>query len=561
VFCHDIRVINADPNAASKLPRQPAEASEADAKTGDLAGLRNYLLAMIREGAAEDAIDLVLDLVVRLRDDNNAKAVRIAKMLRERFGRRTEKVSKEQLELFLQSVSEEDRKATDDDDLPPLPKVPERRSRPRKRTGRNALPADLPREVHELHPGQAERVCERCGQDKKCLGHEASEVLDFVPAKLVVHEYRRFKYACDGCEDGVVIAEPANKPVERGRAGPGLLARVVTAKYVDHLPLYRQSKQFARLGVPLADSTLMLWVAHVATMVKPLYRRLVEQTLAAEVLGVDDTHIRVLDKSKSPAVKRGFLWAYIGYEAGRPAALCYDYTPNRKGVGPCEFMGDRIGYVQGDGYTGMNEFFAEDDRRIRVGCMTHSRRKFKEALDAGELRAAVPLKFFRRLYEVERLAREQGLDPPARQQLREEHARPVMARLHGWLAENRGTFRPSSKLGGACGYAINQWSTLTVYLDDGRIPIDNNLVENRIRPIAIGRKNWLFAGSDAGGERAAILYTVLGSAMLCGHEPFAYLRDVIDRIAQGWRQARLDELLPSRWSPDLGDPGQMPPVN
>jgi len=523
-----------------------------DVMSADVRELRRFLLKMVRSGAGVKAIDLVLDLVLQLRRDNNNKALRIASLLRARFGSTSEKISKEQLDLFLQSVRDEEPESDSDDaELPDLPEP----SKPkgggkRNRTGRNPLPAHLPRETHHHHPAKADLQCScsGCVVDKLVIGHESSEVLEFVPAQLIVHEHLRYKYACPICELGVVMAPVVDKPIEGGRPGSGLLAQIAVAKYEDHLPLYRQVEQFKRLGVTLPKSTLGTWLAHVAMVMTPIYQRIVTQVLDAEVLGVDDTTIKVQDRSKKPAIKRGHIWSYVGYKDGVPMSVCYDYTPTWEGTGPRKFLGERVGFVQADGYKGLDEFFDENIERIRIGCWAHARRKFKDALNAKELRAAKGLKFIARLYQIERLAKD--LSPEQRQQMRDELARPTIVKFKAWVGAERERSRPSSALFAACRYAINQWPTLLHYLDDGRIPIDNNQVENRMRPVAIGRKNWLFAGSDASGKRAAILLTVLASAKLAGHDRFAYLRSVITRISTGWPQSRLDELLPSNWVAD-----------
>jgi len=526
-----------------------AEPKESIDTSGDVRVMREFLLQMVRDGAGEDAIDALLDLVLRLRQDNTMKTLRIAKLLRARFGSTTEKLSRQQLDLFLHAIAD-DELADDDAELADLPKIPEKPKRKRLRTGRSPLPKSLPREVFDHHPTEQERRCDCCAVDKRHIGYDSSELLDFVPAKLVIHEHRRHKYACPKCERGVVIAPVVDKPIEGGRPTEGLLAQVAVAKFEDHLPLYRQVEQFKRQGVTLPRSTLGGWMAYVANIMTPIFRKIVEQVLAAEVLGVDDTTIKVQDRSKKPAIKRGHIWSYVGYKDGVPMCVCYDYTPTWEGTGPREFMGERVGFIQGDGYKGLDEFFKENLERIRVGCWAHARRKFKDALNGKELRAAKALKLIGRMYQVERIATARGLSAPERQKLRDELARPAVLKLKRWLAAEYARCRPSSLLFAACRYAINQWPTLMHYLDDGRVPIDNNQVENRMRPVAVGRKNWLFAGSDAGGQRAAILLTVLASAKLAGHDRFAYLRSVIGRISRGWPQSRLDELLPMNWQPD-----------
>ena len=269
------------------------------------------------------------------------------------------------------------------------------------------------------------------------------------------------------------------------------------------------------------------------------------------MVGVDDTGLKVLDKDSPANVRKGHLWAYVGYMEGRPTRALFEYTPDRKGVRPRGFLAERRGYVQGDGYQGLNRMFAGPSPPIciKVGCMMHVRRYYKEALDAGDLRASVPLELIGKLYLVEALATEEKADVEQRQKLREEHSQDVMKRLGEWARKLYGQVEPSSHLGKALTYTINQWDSVNVYLTDGRVPIDNGEVERRIRPIALGRRNWLFAGSDEGAERAASIYSLLACCTLVNVEPQAWLTDVLSRLCQGWPNSRLAELLPENWAP------------
>ncbi len=521
--------------------------------------LRAFIKQIIAEGRLDDALDLLFDLIARMRDKNNEQALRLAKLLRQKFGRSSEKVTREQLDLFLQSVAEQDPAAAQQAEelaLPPAPPAEPPRKH-RKRTGRNPLPPGLPRTVQEIEPSPQQYVCEQCGGQKERIGYEVSELLEFVPAGFHIIEQRRVKVACKCCQEGVAIAPVADKPIERGRPGPGLLAHVAISKYQDHQPLYRLSGIYARAGVALAPSVLGSWVAVVAVAFEPIYKVLVQLTLSAYVVGVDDTGLRVLDKDHPAGVKRGHIWAYVGYEDGRPVRTFFSYTATWEKEGPCAILQQRTGYIQGDGYKGIDDLFlGPDAKAVRVGCMDHARRKFKEALDGDDLRAAVPLKLLGRLYEVEDLAKARKDDTVGRQQLRDQYSRPVMDELKKWIAATAPTAVPKSPMGKAITYAVNQWPYLTVYLDDGAVPISNIAVEQRIRAIALGRKNYLFAGSDEGAWRAAIIYTILANCTLAGVEPFAYMRDVLDRLSRGWPASRIDELLPQNWRPPGGPPPQ-----
>ncbi len=517
----------------------------------DLDALRGLVGGMLDDGDASGAVELLLNLLRQLHSTNNRQALQLAELMRKLYGSRSEKIDAAQLSFLLEAVGDADREAAQAVDDAPLPSPPVKpAATPRTRTGRNELPKDLPRQIEELEPPAEERICPVCGADKVCIGHETSEVLEYVPASFLVIEQRRRKYACKPCGNGVTIAPPGDKPIESGRPGPGLLAQLAVGKYQDHLPLNRQIEIFKRLGVTLPSSTLVSWIEAVASAFEPIYRELVRRTLLAQVLGVDDTVLKVLDDRKAEGIKRGHIWSYVGYEEGRPIRVVYDYTPDWSGKGPQTFLATRRGYIQGDGYKGIDELFKAPGALVRrVGCWAHVRRGFVKALDAGDKRAAVAVKLIGTLYDVERLAKEREDDPTRRLALRDEHARPVVNRLGTWIKETVRDVIPKSPLGKALTYAINQWPTLTVYLDDGAVPIDNNEVERRIRPVAVGRKNYLFAGSDSGGKRAAVLYSILACCNLAGVEPFAYMRDVLDRLAKGWPASRLSELLPEHWAP------------
>lgn len=527
----------------------------------DRAGLRTLISESLPPipPEAQQVITVLLSLVERLWGDLDLKEFRLQKLLREHFGRMSEKLSATQLLLFVQQLAAESGRNAGEVGID-VPDVPEEKRPPRvKRTGRNPLPADLPREKIRLMPSEAEQVCPVCGAQKTCIGHETSELIEYIPGHFKVLVVERVKMACEPCEGEVVIAPAGDKPIERGRPGPGLLAHVIVSKFGDHQPLYRLSKQLSRVGLDISDSTLGSWVGAGAELLLPLWTLCCEKTVASEVVGMDDTPIKVLDKREKPAVKRGHIWAYVGYEGGVPKRLVYRYTPDWKGDDACEFLSKRDGPIQGDGYAGTDRLFGPaSPKRKRVGCMAHSRRKFEAAFKGGDRRAALPLELFSRIYRVERLANQRSATPEERVVLREQYARPNLEALSHWLVRVRPEVEPKSPLGKAITYAINQWSTLLVYLTDGTILIDNNRVEQQMRPVGLGRKNYLFAGSDNGGQWAAILYTLMGCCTLAGVEPFAWLRDVIDKLSRGWLDRHRAALLPENWRPDLEWPVKAP---
>ncbi len=401
------------------------------------------------------------------------------------------------------------------------------------------------REEVILEPAAKEKICATCGGEKACIGYERSEALEFVPASFKVIEYARAKCACRKCGEGVVIAPPAAKPIDGGLPGPGLLAHVLVSKYKDHLPLHRLSGIYARSGVDLKASTLGDWVAAGTDGLDAIARAIWRNALVAHLLQSDDTGLKVLDKDHPNGVKRGHLWVYLG--DGKWCAFVY--TPDWKGEWPQSFLAERKGWTQVDGYAGYNDLFTRDGATaIEVSCWAHARRGFVETLDAGDLRAAIPVELIRQLYAIERAATEAGEDHEARLERRQREAPPIIDALAKWMADTYNKEPPKSPLAKACYYAIARWEGLKRFLEDGRLPLDNTASERALRQVAVGRNNYLFAGSDQGGERAAIAYTVIGACMLAGIDPLAYLTDVFQKLAAGWPHRRLDELLPPNWA-------------
>lgn len=529
----------------------------------DRAGIRTSFQGLLPKLSTEvgGAFEVLLALVDRLWGELDQKEFRLQQLLRAHFGRTSEKLDATQLLLFVGQLAAEAEKGPGDDDGIVVPIEPEDKNPPRKpRLGRNPLPDSLQREKIRILPPEEEQTCPDCGQPKVCIGSEFSELLEYVPAHFKCLEIERVKMACRPCESHVVIAPVMDKPIERGRPGPGLLAHVLVSKYADHQPLFRLSKQLLRAGIELAASTLGSWAEAGADLLEPLWKLACQETVDSGALGLDDTPIKVLDKSVKPAVKRGHLWAYVGYDEGVPKRLAYRFTPDWKGDDACQFLSGRDGPIQGDGYAGINPLFGQGNpKRVRLGCLCHARRKFEAAFKGGDRRAAKPLEFFARVYQVERLAGRRGATGLERVALREQYARPNLMALLRHLLRLRPTCEPKSALGKAITYTLNQWSTLLVYLTDGALLPDNNRVEQQLRPIALGRRNYLFVGSDAGGRRAAILYTMMGCCTLAKVEPFAWLRDVLDRLSRGWPARLSAALLPEHWRPNLPWPDQSSP--
>lgn len=529
----------------------------------NLAGVREFLADLLKQGRHDEVIEQVINLLLQVLADNTHKAETIAKLLKALYGRKSEKISAGQLELFLEQAAAEagERTVEPETTEPPEDPAPEPKPEPRqqRRPGRNALPKHLPRERIELQVPEPLRKCAACGADKVCIGHETSEVLNFRPASLYVEEFAREKLACKPCQEGVVIAAPAEKVIDGGMAGAGLLAHIAVSKYLDHLPLYRLARIFARQGIDIAESTLGSWIAAVARLLDPMAVLIRARALACRVLGADDTGMQVLDADDERGIKRGHIWVYLGYVNGVASWPAFAYTPDWKKDGPAAFLeGRKTGVLQCDGYKGWASIGKKSPAElILAGCWAHSRRKFVEALEAGSKVAATAVKLIAKLYRIEEKAREDKLDSAARQRLRQERAPPVLAELKKWKDERIGKTTPKSALGQALGYLHNQWNALQVYVGDGEVPIDNNLVENKIRPIALGRRNYLFCGSDQGAQRAATIYTVLATCKLAGVEPWAYLNDVLPKLAKWSEGDDVSALLPSPWKASRAAAGEV----
>jgi len=464
-----------------------------------------------------------------------ALKLQILKLRRLQFGNRSEKRERqiEQLELWVEELEAAEAQRSY---VPAGSAAAVRSSVPRRE-----FPTHLAREVQTIAP--QESSCPDCGGELKALGEDVSEMLELEPVRFKVIRQVRPKLACANC-DTIVQAPAPTRPIERGMAGPGLLAHVLVSKYADHLPLYRQSEIYARDGVELDRTLLAQWVGNVSALLTPLTEALRAHVFAADVVHADDTPIPVLAPGRGKT-KTGRLWTYVRDErptGGQVApAVWFTYSPDRKGEHPQRHLADFHGVLQADGYAGFSKIY-DGGRVLEAACWAHARRKF---VDLHELHkspiAGEALDRIGALYAVEQDIR--GRPPDQRRAVRQARSGPLLAELKGWLDQTLQTLSQKSATAKAIRYALSRWEALTRYCDDGRIEIDNNAAERALRCVALGRKNFLFAGSDAGGERAAALYSLLGSAKLNGHNPEAFLREVLVRIAEHPIN-RINELLP-----------------
>jgi transposase len=519
-----------------------------DLSSFDQAGLHRLLLAEHQERIATHQ-QLLLREQQLLERDSEIETLKLllSQLRRMQFGRKSEKLQREieQLQLRLEDLQLEQtaeptqgRERGSAETSPPTAKL---------KPGRHPLPEHLPRQT-QTHEAK-HSACPDCGGELRKLGEDVSEMLEYVPESFRVIRHVRPKLSCGKCERIVQAAAPS-RPIARGLAGPGLLAHVLISKYADHLPLYRQCEIYERQGVELERSTLADWVAGCSKLLDPLVEALRRYVMAAGKLHADDTRVPVLAPGTGKT-KTGRLWTYVRDD--RPAgdtaapAVWFGYSPDRGGEHPVHHLRTFQGALQADAYAGFNQLY-KDDRIREVACWAHVRRKFYdlEQAHASPL-AREALERIAALYSIEDEIR--GRPPDERRLVRQTRACPLLQSLHDWFEVSLTKLSRKSDTTAAIRYALTLWPALTRYCDDGRLEVDNNAAERALRAVTLGRKNYLFAGSDAGGERAAILYSLIGSAKLNGLDPESYLRDVLRRIADHPIR-RIEELLPWNFAPN-----------
>ena len=406
--------------------------------------------------------------------------------------------------------------------------------------GRTKLPEHLERREIIIEPAQVTEGCKK-------IGDEITEELEYEPGKLFVNRYVRPKYV-QANNQGIIIAPMIDRPLPKAIVGPGLLAQIIIDKYVDHLPLYRQMERFKREGINIPYSTIGDWIKNGCALIDPLYESLKKLIVQSNYLHADESPIKVLDKDKkgtsAGSVHRGYYWVYHNSIDG---LVWFDYQEGRGREGPAAVLKDFKGYLQTDGYI-VYDFFKEEKDITVLHCMAHARRMFFDAKGNDKAIAEYALQQIGLLYDIERKAKEQQLDREQILQLRQTEAVPVLESLGRWMKETYLKVLPASAIGKALGYSIARWRELMLYATDGKLNIDNNPVENSIRPVAIGRKNYLFAGSHEAAKRSAMLYSLMGTCKLHSINPFIWLRDVLQRIATHPIN-KIEELLPHNWKP------------
>lgn len=490
---------------------------------------------------------LILDLISTLQDKDGQIAKlshQLKQLQRYQFGSKSERFEalEEQKLLFqqLQDLVDNNNEETlesPDEIVEETTDEASSKNNGKKGHGRKPFPDHLPRERVEFPLPEEKRECLNCAGNLEKIGEEITKQLEYIPASFHVKELVRFKYACKKCQEGVVITDLPPQPIEKGIPGPGLLAHVLTSKYCDHLPLNRLEGIFARNGIDVSRKTLCDWVGKSSHLLEPLVASQIKELLGSKKIHTDDTVVPVLEKDRK-TTKQGRLWVY-----GNDTHIVYDYTPNRSREGPKAFLKGYRGYLQADAYAGYNELVGKGKATL-VGCWAHARRKFVEAKDSDPLRSHTALVFIGDLYRIEREWR--AVDPETRAAVRQSVALSILKKFETWLREEAGRVLPKSPIGEAIRYALNQWESLIVYTRDGDLHPDNNFAERAMRHVVVGRCNWKFAGSDSGGKRAAIIFSLVATCKLHGIDPFAYFQDVLERLpAHPINQ--IQDLLPHNW--------------
>jgi transposase len=518
---------------ANFLPMNSALATLADLNADALREMVTGLLQKVSSDAAQ--IQFKQALIDKLTYEN-------AVLKRLKFGLKSERMNAEQRSLLDETLDADLQAVADEIALA----VPESAAAQEKRTPkRQALPAELPRQTFAHEPESTVCAADGCGAQMKRIGEDVSEKLDYVPGVFCVHRHVRGKWACACCQT-LVQAPVEPHVIDKGIPTPGLLAHVLVNKFADHLPLYRQEAIFGRAGVAIPRSTLAQWVGTCGVELQPLVDALKRDILSRSVVHDDETPVQMLKPGKGKT-HRAYLWAYAAGAHEDIKAVVYDFCESRAGANAKAFLDEWRGSLVVDDFSGYKQLMGDSPGQItEVGCWAHARRKFHDLQLANQSQIAEQaVRQIAQIYAVEREVKE--LSGEVRLSIRQEKSQPLVQTLNEWLMLNRQKVPEGSATAKAIDYSLRRWRALTRFLEDGQVPVDNNWIENQIRPIAIGRNNWLFAGSLRGGQRAAAVMSLIQSAKLNGHDPHAYLKDVLTRLPVHLN-SRIDELLPHRWN-------------
>ncbi len=530
------------------------------------AALRAEARALFDKGDVDGALDTVFGVVDSLRDDNERLAVRVGNYLRLLYGRSSERLSKANLhQLMLAFGATEEQASEKEPEIPhdePSDELadddasePEKKKKKkRKHPGRTQLSDELERCKTETSVPADERACTQCGAEMGLIGHQEHERIEYIPAQILVHVERREKLGCKACRGDAVTADRQQAPAIIGRADVSVLAHLVQAKCEDALPIHRQADQFKRLGWTVPTNTLYGYWKHATGLLKAVAHVVHSKVLGGYVVGIDDTKVDFLDEADHGKRRRGHLWAF----ANAGGMIAYTFTRTWKADEVAPWIRATDGFIQVDDYKGYLKLVEDPDgnKRIlvpsarRLGCGMHIRRRFEKALRAGDRRAATPMDVFRHLYAIERKARE--MSPSERLALRQAESTPLLDALDKWIAENKDKLRPTELLAEARNYAEQQQVFFRRCFTDGRLEIDNGDVERGMRRIALGRRNWLFAGASTAGPRLAVAYTLVESCRRLGLPTYHYLCDTLTKVAQGWPMRRIVELTPDAWGRERG---------
>ncbi len=543
--------------------------------------LKAELTRMIAEGNGVAAVDQMMSVILKMDRHVDQLAWRVLLANRYRFGRRTERLSSDELQQLFLAFGGDAEAAKTLAELPvPAPEQPEQiaegatepvpppeavstppaepKKKKRQRVRSMKVDPSVERITHTSTVPEGERDCSLCGEPMKAFGHVQHELISFVPAKIVVHVELREKLGCTACRKDVSVAERTAAPAVVRKVDTALLAKLVDEKCVLGLPLDRQRRELARLGLDVSEKTLQSYWAYTTDLIEPVATATLAEVLDSAIVATDDSHLKTLDKSRKYGTFRGHLWCFVGTDGapGGPELVAYGYTPSWKATEISDWFSAIDGFIQCDGYAGYSRELEDDDGESmvavpperRLGCGMHIRSKFHGALLAKDARAVIPLKYFADLYAIEADCKERNLDADARAEERRRRSLPLLDALDGWTDLLHPKLLPKSPLRRATTYAINQREFFRRCFEDGRFEIDNGRVERRIRMFAVARRNFLFTGSPRGGERLAAAFTLADSCLLLGIEPQRYFTDIIGKLEASWPLSRLSELVPHRWA-------------